>query len=63
MGKQDFMTTYNFIEVKELADMLRVCPATVINWIKEKRIKAYTIGKEYKFLQSDILTFLEGCVA
>jgi excisionase family DNA binding protein len=42
------------------ADYLNVPKAMVKNWIKEKRLPAYKLDKEYKLKKSDLDKFIEA---
>ena len=48
------------INLDETADYLRVSNQTVYNMIKDGRIKAYKVGREWKFLRADIMAYLES---
>jgi len=46
------------LNLTETAEYLRVSNQTVYNMIKAGRIKAYKVGREWRFLRSDILAYL-----
>lgn len=50
----------DILNLNETADYLRVSKQTVYNMIKDGRIKAYKVGREWKFLRSDIMAYLES---
>ena len=50
----------DILNLEETADYLRVSNQTVYNMIKSGRIKAYKIGREWKFLRSDIISYLDS---
>ena len=50
----------DILNLDETADYLRVSNQTVYNMIKDGRIKAYKVGREWKFLRSDIMAYLES---
>lgn len=50
----------DILNLNETADYLRVSNQTVYNMIKDGRIKAYKVGREWKFLRSDIMAYLES---
>lgn len=43
-----------YLNLEETAHILRVSNQTVYNMIKDGRIKAYKIGREWRFLASDL---------
>ena len=45
---------------KELAEILKISMPTVKRMLKEKKLPASRIGKQYRFLGSDILLLLES---
>ena len=49
-------TTY--LTVKEIAAELRVTKQVVWRWIREGRLPALRIGKEYRISRTDYLAFL-----
>lgn len=50
----------DILNLNETADYLRVSKQTVYNMIKNGRIKAYKVGREWKILRSDIVAYLES---
>lgn len=48
------------LNLDETAEYLRVSNQTIYNMIRSGRIKAYKIGREWRFLRSDIMTYLES---
>ena len=50
----------DILNLNETADYLRVSKQTVYNMIKDGRIKAYKVGREWKILRSDIVVYLES---
>lgn len=50
----------DILNLNETADYLRVSKQTVYNMIKDGRIKAYKVGREWKILRSDIVEYLES---
>ena len=50
-----------FYLVEELATKLRVSHMTIYRYIKNKKLKAYKIGKEYRIYVNDYESFLEQC--
>ena len=42
----------NYYDVKELSDMLGICPDTVRKMIKDKTLKGYKLGKSYAVTKS-----------
>ena len=46
--------------VQEIAEQLRVSEKTVLNWIKQRDLPAFPIGKRgYRIRESDLLAFIE----
>ncbi|GAA6383532.1 hypothetical protein I2900191A2_21780 [Intestinibacter bartlettii] len=50
----------NILNLTEVADLFRVSNQTIYNMIKDGRIKAYKVGREWRFLRKDIETFITG---
>ena len=50
----------DILNLEETAEYLRVSNQTVYNMIRDGRIKAYKIGREWKFLRADIMAYLES---
>lgn len=50
----------DILNLEETAECLRVSNQTIYNMIKSGRIKAYKVGREWKFLRSDISAYLES---
>lgn len=48
------------LNLEETADYLRVSNQTVYNMIKAGRIKAYKVGREWRFLRADIMAYLNS---
>lgn len=48
------------LNLEETADLLRVSNQTIYNMIKDNRIKAYKIGREWRFMRADIDAYLNG---
>ena len=44
-----------YYTLTETAEKLRVKPATLYNWIKDKKITCYKNGRKYLFTDKDIL--------
>lgn len=49
-----------YYTTKEIAEMFKVAYLTVYRWIKEGRIEAYKLGKEYRIKKTDIDKFMES---
>lgn len=45
---------------QELAERYQVKEATVWGWIREKKLKAYKLGKSYRVSESDMKSFEAG---
>ena len=50
----------DILTLKETAEYLRVSGQTGYNMIKDRRIKAYKVGREWRFFRSDIMEYLES---
>lgn len=50
----------DILNLDETADYLRVSNQTIYNMIKDGRIKAYKVGREWKFIRTDIMAYLES---
>ena len=50
----------DILTLKETAEYLRVSRQTVYNMIKDRRIKAYKVGREWRFFRSNIMEYLES---
>lgn len=50
----------DILNLNETADYPRVSKQTVYNMIKDGRIKAYKVGREWRILRSDIVAYLES---
>lgn len=48
------------LNLEETAQYLRVSNQTVYNMIRDGRIKAYKVGREWRFLRSDIVAYMNG---
>lgn len=50
----------DFLNVEEVADLLRLSNQTVYNMIKDGRLPAYKAGREWRFRNEDILRIVGG---
>jgi len=48
----------DILNLTEVADLLRVTNQTVYNMIRDGRLKAYKVGREWRFLRKDIESFI-----
>ena len=48
--------------VAELADYLKIKPEIVRRKVRNRQIRAYKIGKEWRFPRSEIVNFLNNCL-
>ena len=48
------------LNLQETAQYLRVSNQTVYNMIRDGRIKAYKVGREWRFLQADIIAYMNA---
>ena len=44
---------------EDVASILGIQPRTVLEWVKERRLKASKVGKRYFISESDLLTMLK----
>lgn len=47
------------LTTEQVADLLQVHPFTVLKYIKEKKLKAFKLGRVWRIRESDVETFLE----
>lgn len=50
-----------FYRAEDLADVLDVNIMTIYRYIKNGRLKAYKIGKEFRIEKEEFKSFLEKC--
>lgn len=50
----------DILNLEETAECLRVSNQTIYNMIKDGRIKAYKIGREWRFLRADIMAYFDS---
>ncbi len=48
------------LNLEETAEFLRVSNQTIYNMIREGRIRAYKIGREWRFLRQDIMAYMDN---
>ena len=51
--------TLNFLDIKEVADMLDKHTRTIRRWVQNGDLTAYKIGGKYHFKQKDLEKFIE----
>lgn len=49
-----------FLNMREVAEMLNVHPVTVNRYCAQKKLTFYQIGSRKRFKQEDITKFIEG---
>ena len=51
------------LTVRELADVLGIAPATLLDWCERKppEVPHFKIGRAIRFRESEVLTWLESC--
>lgn len=49
-----------YYTIKEVAEILKVAYLTVYRWVKDGKIQAYKIGKEYRIKKADLDNFVES---
>ena len=50
----------DLLNVQEVADLLRVSNQTVYNMLKDERLSAYKVGKEWRFAKDEVYEALRG---
>lgn len=50
--------TEHYYTIKEVADLLKVAYLTVYRWVKQGRLVAYKLGKDYRIKKSDFDRFI-----
>lgn len=50
----------DMLNLEETAEYLRVSNQTVYNMIRDGRIKAYKVGREWRFLRADIMAYFDS---
>ena len=50
----------DFLNVQEVADMLRVSNQTVYNMLKDGRLNAHKFGKEWRFSKEEVYDAMKG---
>ena len=46
------------LTLKEVAQILKVSPLTVLNWVKAGKLRAYKLGRIYRVAEKDLEVFL-----
>lgn len=49
-----------YYTIKEVAEILKVAYLTVYRWVKDGKIDAYKLGKEYRIKKVDLDNFVES---
>ncbi len=55
------MTLERLLTARELADVLGMAPATVLDWHEAGRIPSFKIGTAVRFRASEVEAWLDGC--
>lgn len=50
----------DYLNVQEVAELLRVSNQTVYNMLKDGRLSAHKFGKEWRFSKKDVVEAMEG---
>ena len=53
------MLTRQFFSVKDVAELLKVGPVTVRNWVKSGDLRAVDVGREWRIAPKDLEAFLQ----
>ena len=53
-------STGDVLNLDETAEYLRVSNQTIYNMIRDGRIKAHKVGREWRFLRGDIMAYLDS---
>lgn len=48
------ITMEKYLKVKEAATIANVCPGTIRNWIRWRKLKAYKPGTDLRIKESDL---------
>ena len=48
------------LNLTEVADLLRVTNQTIYNMIRDGRLKAYKVGREWRFFRKDVESFMSS---
>jgi putative molybdopterin biosynthesis protein len=48
------------LTIKEVAQILKVKPLTVYNWVKAGKLRAYKLGRIYRVAEKDLEVFLSS---
>lgn len=54
------MLARQFLVVKEVADLLKVGEVTVRHWIKDGKLRAIDVGREWRIAPKDLEAFLQA---
>lgn len=55
------MDNTKFLTVDEMADILKVVPATIYRYLKAGKLTFYKFGKEYRVYEKDFTEFITSC--
>lgn len=50
----------DILNIEETAQYLRISNQTVYNMIRDGRIRAFKVGREWRFLRADILSYMKS---
>lgn len=50
----------NLYTVEETAEKLKIHPETVRGWIRERRLSAVKVGREWRVRESDLVAFVNA---
>ena len=50
-----------YYELTDIMDMLHLTRRTLYNYIKEGKLKAFKVGREWRVTETDVIAFLKGC--
>jgi excisionase family DNA binding protein len=53
-----FPRTATYLNVKEVATLLRVCPKTVRRWIQAGDLPAMRLGRDWRIARADLRAFV-----
>ena len=48
-----------YLTVEDVANLLNVSIDTVRNWIKQKKLEAYKVGRDYRISHEQLAKFME----
>ena len=50
-----------YYEIEDIVKMLKLTRRTIYNYIKDGKLKAFKVGREWRITETDFLEFIKGC--